>query len=171
MLLRIPPTGPPPLRVDLINEDVVALLKKFQNHKQPGAEIYREYGRHRAQVNLPSNFDDPSPSGRPHAIALAMAEGAGCRTFLKAAEMMHTLRSAQGSLQSVASGVRSYFRYCAVMNWTPSRRRKRQFLPGALFSNQIGHSRTMWHALKRLATCWALIQNGTHHPSRPSRPD
>ena len=149
-----------PLRVDLINKDVDALLKKFQCHKLSDTEIYKDYGRLRDQANLPSNFDDLSPSGRTQAIALAMAEGADCRTFLMAAEKLNTLRSAQGSLQSVASGIRSYVRYCAVMNWTPFppteasvRSWSSIFKPNRTFKNYIAHLKKACYLLD-LDTKW-----------------
>ena len=122
-----------PLRADLINKDVGALLAKIQNRKLPDAEIYKDCGRLRGLADLPSNFDDLSPHGRTHALALAMAEGRDCRTFMMAAEKLNTLRSAQGSLKSVASGIRSYVKFCAVTNWTPSRRRSPLSAPGAQF--------------------------------------
>ena len=135
-----------PLRVDLINKDIDALLKKFQNHKLPDTEIYKDYGRLRDQANLPSNFDDLSPAGRTQALALAMAEGADCRTFLKAAGKLNTLRSAQGPLQCVASGIRIYVRFCAVMNWAPFppteasvRAWSSIFKPNRTFKNYLTH--------------------------------
>ena len=56
---------------------------------------------------------------RTQALALAQAEGADCRTLLKEAEKLNLLRAAQGSLHSVASGIRRYVKYCAVFNWAP----------------------------------------------------
>ena len=70
-------------------------------------------------MGLPSNFDDLSPLNRTQATALATAEGSDCRAFLKAAGKLNLLRAAQGSLQSVSPGIRSYVKFCAVFNWAP----------------------------------------------------
>ena len=160
-----------PLRMDLINKDIDTLLKKFQKHKLSDTEIYKEYGRLRDEAGLPSNFDDLSPQARTQALALARAEGADCRTFLKAAEKLNLLRSVQGSLQSVSSGIRSYVRFCAVMNWTPFpptessvRAWSSIFKPNRTFKNYLAH-------LKRPVTCWNWTRSGTPPRSGPSQPD
>ena len=135
-----------PLRVDLINKDIDALLRKFQKHTLSDTEIYKEYGRLRDALELPNNFDDLSPMNRTQALALAQAEGRDCRTFLKVAEKLNTLRAVQGSLQSVASGIRSYVKYCAIFNWTPFPPSEGTvkgwsvlFKPGRTYKNYLAH--------------------------------
>lgn len=95
------------------------MLMKFRKHVIADTEIYKDYGRLRDNLDLPSNFDDLSPLLRTQALARASAVGHDCRTFLKAAGKLNIIRFAHGSLQSVASCVRSYVRFCAVLGRTP----------------------------------------------------
>lgn len=108
-----------PQRVELINKTVDKLMARFQNYHIAETAIFREYGIDRDQLGLPSNFDTLSPCNRTHAIASATTDGVGCNTFTKAAERLDIIRTAQGSLRAVDSGIRRYFRFSAVRGKYP----------------------------------------------------
>ena len=160
-----------PLRIDLINKDIDALLRKFQKHTLADTEIYKEYGRLRGALGLPSDFDDLSPMNRTHALALAQAGGQDCRTFPKAAGKLNLLRSVQGSLQSVASGIRSYVKYCSIFNWTPFPPSEGAVKGGACSSNQAGPTRTTWPNSRKHVSFLNWTPTGILRQSGPSPPD
>ena len=104
----------------LINKEIGKLRRKHQRRKLANTEIYKEYGAVRDSLGLRLDFGDISPMGRTCALAVAMADGHGCRTILKAAEKLNTTRAAHGSLQSVAPGFRIFGQFCAVIGRAPS---------------------------------------------------
>ena len=135
-----------PLRVDLINKAIDKLLKKSQQRKITDTEIYKEYRQLRGSVELPANYDTLAPMLRAQGLSRATAGDRDCRAFLKAAEKHNITRSTKGSLRSVASGIRSYGRFCDVLGRAPFppaestvRSRINLFKPGRTYKNYMAH--------------------------------
>ena len=119
-------------------------MAKSQNYRIDETTIHREYGAARGRRGLPEDFDALSPANRTRALATASAEGSDFRPFTKAAGRLDSIRTIQGSLRTVAPGVRSYVRFSAVMGRNPSpptedsvRAWGRIFKPGWAFRNYI----------------------------------
>ena len=108
-----------PLRVDLVNKDIDQPLQKFQQHRIDDATIYKYYCGARDSLDIPRNFEDLSPLNRTSALARAHGDGRCCHQFIKSAERVNIPRTAQGSLRSVTSGIRSYVRFAAVLGRKP----------------------------------------------------
>ena len=149
-----------PLRIDLINKDIDKLLRKFQSDRLEDATLFREYGADRGRLGLQTDFDTLTPLRRTQQLAIATSEGMGRRIFLKAAEKMNIIRAVQGSLRCVASGVRSFVEFCAVMGdypFPPSEETVRDwiiiFKPGRTYENYIQHLKKAWFLLE-LDTKW-----------------
>ena len=134
------------LRLDLINMDIDKMLRKFQKRKIPDTEIYKEYGRMWRSIELPGNLDDLAPLLRKKALARSSAMGRDIGTFSKSAERTNVSRSTQGPLKSVASGIRNYVRFCALLGMEPFpptettvRSWGALFKPGRTFKNYLAH--------------------------------
>ena len=104
-----------PLRVGPINKDIDQLLQKFQQRQIEDATIYKDYCGARDSLDLPRNFEDLTPLNRTSALARARGDGRCCRQFIKSAERLNIIRTVQGSLRSVTSGIRSYVRFAAAL--------------------------------------------------------
>ena len=135
---------PIPLRAGLVNKDIDQLLTKFQENKLEDTKIYREYTQARGALGLPRDFEDLSPANRTSALAKAVSEGHCCRHFVACAARLNILRTAQGSLRSVTSGIRSYVRFAAVLGRIPFppseatiQARSCIFKPGRTYQNYL----------------------------------
>ena len=112
-------------------------------------------------LDLPKNFDLLKPTKRTDALATCGAPDHMITDFLDATARVNILRSVQGSLRSVASGLNSYLRFCALRTIPPFpvtpttvRRWSSTFGAGKSFSQYLGHLRkgclilqhtTDWH--------------------------
>ena len=105
--------------MDLLNKDIEKLLKTFQQKKICDDEISKRTWALDESIGLPKNFEALSPVNRTHALALAMANGHERRPFLKATEKLNIMLDVQVSVKSVASGIRSYVRFCSLLGRAP----------------------------------------------------
>ena len=146
--------------MDLINKDIDQLLRKFQQRKIEDAKIYKEYTLARDGIGLPRDFEDLSPANRTSALATALREGHCCKMFVGCASRLNILRTAQGPLGSVTSGIRSYVRFTAVLGRTPFPPSEDTirvwsciFKPGRTYQNYLPHVKKACFLLD-LNTSW-----------------
>ena len=104
--------------------------------------------RLREAIDLPGNFDQIKPAARAGVIAACGAPEHLVGEFVDTASQLNVLRSAQGSIRSVASGLNSYLLFCGVLSAPPFpvttstvRRWGAAFNPGKTFAQYTAHLR------------------------------
>ena len=110
--------------------------------------IYLRWVRLKEALDLPDNFDRLKPAARATALATCGAPAHMTLEFLDIGARINILRSVQGSLRSVASGLNSYLRFCGAFEIPPfpvttqsARRWSATFLPGKTFAQYNAHLR------------------------------
>ena len=135
-----------PQRVGLINKEIDQLLQKFQERRIDDTTIYKDSRHARGSLGLPHNFEGMAPLNRTSSLDRASGDGHCCHNFTRCAERLNIIRTAQGSLRSVTSGVRIYVRFAAVLGRTPFppttdtvRAWSCIFKPGRTYQNYLFH--------------------------------
>ena len=135
-----------PSRWNKIEIDVENILKKFQFKTIEETEFWTERQELATKLGIPGDLDKITPSRTMHWLAMADDNRHLVPEFLRASKQVNTLRSVQGSLRPVASGIRSYVHFCSLVNrqpFPPSENTVQLwstiFNPGGTFRNYIQH--------------------------------
>ena len=100
------------------------------------------------QLGLPANFDTLMPVAKTFALGACGAPEHLVTEFMDTSARINILRTVQGSLRSVASGLNSYLRFCNTFSIIPfpvtpcsARRWGAVFHPGKTFAQYSAHLR------------------------------
>ena len=125
-----------------------ALLRGLRVQTLDQSPIFSRWLRLKEALDLPDNFDLLKPAARAGFLAACGAPDRLALEFLDLGARANVLRSAQGSLRSVASGLNSYLRFCGIFSIPPfpattqsARRWGAAFLPGKTFAQYNAHLR------------------------------
>ena len=74
----------------------------------PETAYYKEWGEERARLGLPKDFDQKLPRAKMALLAGTGADAAVIGNFLRLGARANYVRSVEGSIRCVASGINSY---------------------------------------------------------------
>ena len=139
------PTGPM-IASNLKQLNIQKMIKQLRVDSVEETAFFKEWDEERARLGLPKDFDQLLPRAKISALAEIGADTAVIENFLLLGSRVNYVRSAQGSLRCVSSGINSYASYCTLTCkdfFPPSERNVilwgSTFKAGATFRNYLGH--------------------------------
>ena len=126
--------------------DIQKMVRQLRVDTVPETSYYREWDEERARLGLPKDFDQQLPRAKIALLAGTGADTAVIENFLRLGSRVNYVRSVEGSLRCVASGINSYASFCSlvckpflppteenVILWGST------FKVGKTFRNYLGH--------------------------------
>ena len=101
------------------HNNAMELITELRSKLQEDAPIAKRRTALLRGLGLPANFESLTPLAKTNALATCGAPEHLISEFLDTSDRINILRSVQGSLRSVASGVNSYLRFCNLLSIPP----------------------------------------------------
>ena len=126
--------------------DLAKMIKQLRVDSVPETSYFKEWDIERARLGLPKDFSSRPPRAQMGLLADTGADTAVLEHFLLLGTRVNYVRSVEGSLRCVSSGINSYASFCSlvcrpflppteanVLHWSSI------FRPGATYRNYLGH--------------------------------
>ena len=91
------------------------MIKQLRVDSIPETSFYKEWDEERARLGLPKDFNRLLPRAQIGLLAATGEDTAAMENFLRLGARVNCVRSVDGSLRCVSSGINSYASFCSLV--------------------------------------------------------